>query len=220
MNKKLLVLLPIAMLALAGCNQPAGGGEGGGGTPGGDSGEGGGEGGGQGGSEKLVISFASRTEIPASGSQTWLNILGGDEKELGFLKQCVTEGNAALLTEASSRTVCVGNGTGGAYENQSGFIKFGNSSSNGTLSMSFSKAAKKVTFVNHDFYKKSDAYPTNTNGINVNDAKQLCVYTAEGTFGETVFTLEDPSEEIAIESYCTQEGKGGRMFVQSIAIEF
>ncbi len=40
MNKKLLVLLPIAMLALAGCNNPAeGGGEGGGGEGGGGGGD-------------------------------------------------------------------------------------------------------------------------------------------------------------------------------------
>lgn len=42
MNKKLLVLLPIAMLALAGCNNPAeGGGQGGGGQGGGGEGGGG-----------------------------------------------------------------------------------------------------------------------------------------------------------------------------------
>ena len=224
MNKKLLVLLPIAMLALAGCNVPA---EGGDVTPGGDdSGEQGGGGGGQTSGDKIVFDFSSRTEHGVEGATDATknapyidSVVDGGA--IAFMQACITTNNAILLTEVASRSVTSGNGQGGAYEYQGGFLKFGTGSKFGTLDLTFAKEVKKVTVMAHDWYKKDADHATNSNGLSVNEAKQVAPYNEEGTFGKLEYTLADPNTVINLASYSTNESAtGARLFVQSIEVEF
>ena len=212
MNKKLLVLLPIAMLALAGCNQGGQGGQGGGG-----------EGGGGGGTptptpapeptgEVVSFDFSGETDIPASGHTTWIN--DGDDGVPGFFARNVKSGDAAVITDGSSRGVCIGNGTGGKFENQSGFIKFGNGSTSGWIELSLSSPVFKVTVEAHDWLD------TKYNLLVVNGAEQYAPSNTEGDWGTLEYTVAEPSETLKIESKNTDESRGGRLFIKAVTLEF
>ena len=112
-------------------------------------------------------------------------------------------------TVGNVSTVYNGNGSGGAFENQGGFLKLGSSKNDAVIELDFGTTQiSKVIIVNHDWYKKSSQFPTNSNSLVVNGNSQLATYTEEGTFGNTTFDIT-ASSSITINS-------DGRVFVQAI----
>lgn len=109
-----------------------------------------------------------------------------------------------------------GNGQGGAYENQSGFLKMGASKNNGELTLTFADGIKvtKVEITCHDWYTQSDTYPTNSNTVAVNDSTPvLAPYNQNGTPEVMTFTLEEATNIVKIVS-------AKRIFVFSITVYF
>ena len=54
----------------------------------------------------------------------------------------------------------------------------------------------------HDWYKKNDSNPTNSNTFAVNGSEtQLMPYNEEGTAGTLTFNLATPSDTIALVSH-------------------
>ena len=58
------------------------------------------------------------------------------------------------------------------------------------------KPIKKVVIKAHDFYAKSDAYPTNSNSIKVNDIEKLAPYNAEGNGEDLEFEFVEGASTI------------------------
>lgn len=122
------------------------------------------------------------------------------------------EGSNQLSSVAVSK-VYDGNGTGGAYPNSSGFLKFGTGSAAGVLTLTLPESVKisKVVVNCHDWYKMNESNPTNSNTVSVNGSEtQLAPYNTEGTPGDLTFEIE-ASNEITITS-------GNRIFVFSITL--
>lgn len=123
---------------------------------------------------------------------------------------------ANSLTSVTATKVYEGNGQGGAYENQSGFLKMGASKENGELTLTFADGIKvtKVEITCHDWYTQSDTYPTNSNTVAVNDSTPvLAPYNQNGTPEVMTFTLEEATNIVKIVS-------AKRIFVFSITVYF
>ena len=128
----------------------------------------------------------------------------------------VTGDTANSLTAVTATKVYEGNGQGGAYENQSGFLKMGASKENGELTLTFADGVKvtKVEITCHDWYTQSDTYPTNSNTVAVNDSTPvLAPYNQNGTPEVMTFTLEEATNIVKIVS-------AKRIFVFSITVYF
>lgn len=109
--------------------------------------------------------------------------------------------NTDLVSVAVTK-IYDGNGTGGAWENQSGFIKSGKRDVAGQLVLTFveGKEVAKVEIKCHDFYSKNSANPTNTNTISVNgSAATLVPYTETATPGVLTFDLTTASNVVTID---------------------
>ena len=114
-----------------------------------------------------------------------------------------------------------GNGQGGAHPNSSGFIRCGKSDTEGELVMTFSKKVAKVEVVCHDWYKKSDEYPTNTISVAINGSTpQLAPYNTEGTGESLTFNLDGTSNTVDFDFSNSQSGKTGRVFIFKIIVTF
>lgn len=112
-------------------------------------------------------------------------------------------------TVGNVSTVYNGNGNGGAFENQGGFLKLGSSKNDAVIELDFgSTQISKVVVANHDWFKKNDEHPTNSNSLIINDITHLSVYTEDGIFGNTTFDIT-PSSTISLKT-------DGRVFVQAI----
>lgn len=123
---------------------------------------------------------------------------------------------ANSLTSVTATKVYEGNSSGGAYENQSGFLKMGASKENGELTLTFADGIKvtKVEITCHDWYTQSDTYPTNSNTVAVNDSTPvLAPYNQNGTPEVMTFTLEEATNIVKIVS-------AKRIFVFSITVYF
>lgn len=115
-------------------------------------------------------------------------------------------GDSTLLSSVTVTKVFAGNGTGGGnYENKGGFIKFGTSSVNGKLVLTFN--TKKVTKVTISCTGWKD-----TDKISVNGTASSAL-DALGTAKDVTFTLDTATSEITIESTV-------RAIVFSITVEF
>ena len=93
-----------------------------------------------------------------------------------------------------------GGGSGGAHENEAGLIKLGSSSSVGTLDFTFKEEYNiaKVEIIAHDFYAKSDSYPTNQNKVKVNNATEVLLPYNETGDGELVTFTGNFGNDITI----------------------
>ena len=126
------------------------------------------------GSVEVVYTFA--TSSTKQGSELNANTA------LTLLNNSTT--SELSLVSVETTKVYDGNGTGGAYANQSGFLKMGTGSVAGVLKLQFTAdvAVSKVEISCHDWYKKSDQYPTNSNKVSVNGSQEvLAPYNTEGT---------------------------------------
>ena len=67
-----------------------------------------------------------------------------DEDDIAVISDCFDEESIAEPTVTIGSYVYAGNGTGGAYENQGGFIKLGKSGNGGALTFEFESTITKV----------------------------------------------------------------------------
>lgn len=113
-----------------------------------------------------------------------------------------------------------GNGNGGAYPNTAKLVKMGTGGVNGTVTLNFTAGTNiaKVVISCHDWYTVTEAYPTNTNNLVVNEEVQLAPYTAEPTPGELTYEFEAATDVLAISTSSTDPAKFGRVFLFSIAV--
>ena len=122
--------------------------------------------------------------------------------------------NNAHIQSVALSYIYDGNGTSGAYENTAGFLKTGTSSAAGQIKFTLDGLANKVEILCHDFYKKSDSYPNNTNTFSVNGSDtQLAPYNTEATFDTLTFELDDASNVITIDI-------NKRAFIKNIKISY
>ena len=111
----------------------------------------------------------------------------------------IGQGNAHITAVTASK-IYDGNGTSGAYPNTAGLLKTGTGSAAGKIVFTLDVDVAKVEISCHDWYKKNDSNPTNSNTVAVNgSATQLAPYNEEGTFGTLTFELAEGSKEITID---------------------
>lgn len=145
--------------------------------------------------EAVTLDFSARTE-----TGTWLDSITG--KTVTEVIQDAAGTGSAHVVNATSSSVSSGNGSGGAYPNSAGFLKFGTGSKDGTLTIEFDGLVNKVEISCHDWYKKNESNQTNSNTFAVNGSEtQLMPYNEEGTAGTLTFNLATPSDTIALVSH-------------------
>ena len=107
--------------------------------------------------------------------------------------------NNPHITSVTVTKIYDGNGAGGAFPNTAGFLKTGSSSVAGAINFVLDGVADKVEILCHDFYKKSNQNPTNSNTVSVNGSTaQLAPYNENADFETLTFDLDEPSDEITI----------------------
>lgn len=160
------------------------------------------------------------TPTPATGSVTYNFATSSTKKgtelnaESALALFTSSQSVDAGLTSVAVTKIYDGNGTGGAYPNQGGFIKTGTSKANGQLVLTFGSNVTKVEIKCHDFYNKSDDHPTNSNTVAVNgSATQLAPYTTDGTPAVLTFELGEASNVVTIDV-------AARVFIFEIVVYF
>jgi len=115
---------------------------------------------------------------------------------------------------AAPTKIYAGNGTGGAYPEQGGLLKCGTSKMDGQLVLTFDKKVAKVEISCHDWYTKSEQYPTNKNKVVVNGSEAvLAPYNEDGTPAVLTFNLDGSSETVTIDTQA-------RIFIFKITVYF
>ena len=148
--------------------------------------------------ETVKLDFSARTE---TGTYIDSIVKEGTTKYTVLEVIQAAANKPAHITDATSKTIASGNGSGGAYPNSSGFLKGGSSSANGTLTLTFDGLVNKVVIKAHDWNKKTDAYPTNSNKVAVNDGEGVFApYNETGTGEDMTFNLAVASDTIKIET--------------------
>lgn len=138
---------------------------------------------------------------------------------LEVLNRNVTTGTSAISSVTAVTKVYDGNQTGGIGA-LPGLIKFGTSSVNGSITIKMNEGTNitKVVLNCHSFYKMSDSYPTNdSNLIKINDLDAVAApYNAEGTGEDLEIELNSATDEITIASEGAN-GKTGRFVMYSVS---
>ena len=135
-------------------------------------------------SETLEVTYTFSTTSTKMGTE--LNA----DTALALFKASTSD--AAELVSVETTKVYDGNGQGGAYANQAGFLKMGTSKVNGELTLTFAEGVEvsKVEISCHDWFPKTDSFPTNSNKVTVNgSAEVLAPYNTEGTPEVLTFDL-------------------------------
>lgn len=115
---------------------------------------------------------------------------------------------------ATTTKIYAGNGDGGAYPQQGGFLKCGTSKADGQLVLGFDKKVAKVEITCHDWYTKSEQYPTNKNKVVVNGSEAvLAPYNENGTPAVLTFNLDGSSQTVTIDTQA-------RIFIFKIVVYF
>ena len=121
------------------------------------------------------------------------------------LLQNVATDSSVISSVSTCTNVYEGNGSGGAFSSQGGFLKMGKSGGNGKLEVVFTKKITKVEVTCHTWTTSS------SDKISVNDTAQVAPKT--GSFGTLTFNLSTPSNTLILESTT-------RAFVKEIVITF
>ena len=94
----------------------------------------------------------------------------------------------------------------------------------GTSTLTFKTSNKKVAKVEilcHDWYTKSDSYPTNSNYVAINGGEaQLAPYTTDGTCSTLTFNLDGSSNIVDFDFTSTNSKYCGRVFIYKIIVTF
>lgn len=196
--KKSLILIPLMAALLCGC----------------------GGNGGESSSSTGHSSSSSSSSAPVGGAVVYdFSSLTGDGAKLDdpdMFKGCVKSGSNVIDSYVSTN-VYNGNGSGGAYANKTGLIKFGKSSENGELTLTLSRKVSKVTINVSDFYKdEGKGYPANY--ILVNGDRKDCPYNASATPADLVWNVS-ATDSIKISSANPDSAKGGRFVVFKLTLE-
>lgn len=138
---------------------------------------------------------------------------------LEVLNRNVTSGTSAISSVTAVTKVYDGNQTGGIGA-LPGLIKFGTSSVNGSITIKMNEGTNitKVVLNCHSFYKISEAYPTNdSNFVKINDLDAVAApYNADGTGEDLEIELSSATDEITIASEGAN-GKTGRFVMYSVS---
>src|SRR5574344_2558760 len=130
----------------------------------------------------------------------------------------VQSGTDIVSAVSEVSTVYDGSGTGGAYENTAGLIKFGKSAESGSITLTLSKSISHVVINCFDFYVKTAAHPTASNSVVVNGVSQTCPYAETATPADLTFDLATASSTLTIASANVNAEKGGRFHMFSIKL--
>ena len=172
---------------------------------------------------------APATEPPAAAvgasvtfDFTSLNKKGEEIKAEDALALFKSVASGDGLTAVSSITkIYDGNSNGGAHENKAGFIRCGKSDIDGELVLTFAKKVAKVEILCHDWYAKSEKFPTNSNQVAINGGSaQLAPYNETGAAETMTFNLDGSSNTVDFDFSNTQSGKTGRVFIFKMIVTF
>ena len=145
-----------------------------------------------------------------------------DYSELTATGDLIAAGDALSLVGRSNshfKSVGVtriynGNGSGGAYPSTSGLLKTGTSSDAAQIVFSLDGLVNRVSLLCHDWFKKTESNPTNSNTISVNGSDaRLAPYNETGSFENMVFKLAEPSKTVTIDI-------ANRTFIKEIRITY
>ena len=138
---------------------------------------------------------------------------------LEVLNRNVTSGTSAISSVTAVTKVYDGNQTGGIGA-LPGLIKFGTSSVNGSITIKMNEGTNitKVVLNCHSFYKTSATYPiNNSNFVKINDLDAVAApYNADGTGEDLEIVLGSATDEITIASEGAN-GKTGRFVMYSVS---
>lgn len=131
-----------------------------------------------------VISFASTSGNGEHSDDSLTAMMAGD------LVESVTGVNKVYKST----------GSGGAHPNEDGILKLATAKANGTMTINLKKAVKSISIKNHDFYAKSDQYPTNSNKLIINGVEKLAAYNENGDGEDILWEFEEAVSVISIET--------------------
>ena len=157
-------------------------------------------------SETVTLDFSGLTQQGVEITDTGLEV---------FQKA----GAGDVLTAVELTKVYDGNGTGGAFPNTAGFLKCGTGKVDGAMTLTFAKKVVKVEITCHDWYTKSDSYPTNSNTIAVNGGEaKLAPYTTDATMGVLSFDIAAAN---TVSIVLDNTGSSyGRAFISKMVVTF
>lgn len=122
---------------------------------------------------------------------------------------------STVLDSVEVETVYEGNASGGAYPNQSGFLKTGTGSKPGKLILTFAESKKvaKVQIKCHDWNKKTDKYPKSENTVKIGDTTTYAPRNTDGAPEYLTFELDSTSNVVTMDFT-------NRVFIFEIVITF
>ena len=136
------------------------------------------------------------------------------EELTAILNTAAGDNKSHILSNSGNKIYAGNTNNSGAYPSAGGFLKFGTSDVNGTLTLKFDGLVNKVEITCHDWFKKSEQYPTNSNTVAVNGGlAQLAPYTEDATAGVLTFELAEASDTIEIVT-------ANRIFCFSITVSY
>lgn len=162
--------------------------------------------------ETVTLSFTNRTEdgIELKSDNSNKDKLN-NQTILEFFQNAGDKGTHISEVSKCSK-VFSGSGTGGAFPNSKGLIKFGNSSTAGELTLVLDGKANKVVINCQSF---NDNNTKNQMIVNNSDAQDAPIAATINTGSDLTFNLANPTDEIAIKS----AGKF-RVLVYTITISY
>ena len=170
------------------------------------------QGGEEGGDTPVVKPASSSVTFSFATSSTKKGTELNAESALALFKS--SQSAESGLTSVAVTKIYDGNGSGGAYPSQGGFIKTGTGSVAGQIVLTFGSNVTKVEIKCHDWYTKSADHPTNSNTVAVNgSATQLAPYAEDGTPAVLTFELGEASNVVTIDI-------SKRVFIFEIVVYF
>ena len=145
----------------------------------------------------MVMSLAAATFAAETDAITYdfANLEVGKEEivdnALDVFKAATTD--TQLVSVATSK-IYPGNPDGGAHKGENGYLKSGTGSKPGQIVLTYGEGVKvvKVELVCHDWYAKSEKYPTNTNTVSVNGSDPvLAPYNETGACETMSFNVAE-----------------------------
>ncbi len=130
---------------------------------------------------------------------------------LNAFKASGLEGSG-LVEVAEASSVYEGNTSGGAYQNQGGFLRLGTSSNNGKITLVFSKKVSSVTVLAQAWSA------TSGDKITVNGAE--AVEAGSDAPEAITFALETPTETVTIETVNKSETSSSRLFLLGVGATY
>lgn len=122
---------------------------------------------------------------------------------LESLNSCVSSDPVATVTSVSDISkVCIGDTSSSEapYAGKAGYLKMGTSSKNGSITLVLNNVVSKVIISCHDWFAKTEKYPTNGRPVTVNEVKKDLPYNEAATPEDVEFELKEASKTITISS--------------------